>query len=1098
MSATNVGRRWLACVLSLGLLVGLCVAVPPAHADEVTVSDDTLRTGWDPNEPNLAPSDVEASDFGQLFSTRLNGEIYAQPIVADGVLVAATENNYIYGLNPVNGTVLWTDNAGPFWPASAIGCGDLVPNVGITSTPVYDPTTQYVYFTSKVDDGVDEYHPDWYMNAVNITTGAERPGFPTLIHGSPTNDPSDSFNAFTAMQRPGLLLLDGVVYAGFASHCDSEPYVGYIVGVGASSGLQTTMWSTEGSASNSEAGIWQSGGGLVSDGPGQIIVTTGNGVSPPQGPGDAPPADLAESVIRLQVQSNGSLKATDFFSPVNNTNLDQDDADLGAGGPVALPSQYFGVGTADPDLLVQIGKDGRVFLLNRDNLGGQGQGPGDTDNAVQILGPYQGVWGHPAVWPGDGGYVYSIENQGPMQAFEYGVSGSNVPSLTPVGTSAGSWGYTSGSPVVTSDGTTSGSALVWGVYSSGSTGSGGELRAYLPVPVNGVLQEIFSAPIGNAAKFAVPATDNGRVYVGTRDGNLIGFGVPASSALQSPATEFTPIPVDTPGTAIVTVTATTAVTVKGASTSNPFGLGDTTGLFPAALSAGDSLRIPVTFSPTTPGQASGELSLTSSAGTFAFGLEGDATQAGLYASPPSINFGAVPTGATARESVIFSNSGTTTETITDVSAPGEPFATPNLQALTSTPLAPGASVTVAVTYSPTTVGPATDSITIVTDDGSGPLSRTVGLQGTAVTGAPRLTITPGSLNFGDVAVGSSSTKSFVISNTGNLLLTLNKAAPPSGVFTSSNPVSEGQQITPVETITQDVTFAPKALGDYSGVYVITGNDGHGAHNIALTGTGVPPPPAPLPAKDGHWAVASDGGVFTFGDAKFYGSMGGRHLNAAIVGMAATPDGRGYWLVGSDGGIFAFGDARFYGSMGGQRLNRPIVGIAATRSGHGYYLVAKDGGIFTFGDAKFRGSTGNMHLNAPIVGMTVSSNGGYTLVATDGGIFNFGTSFYGSEGGHHLNRPVVGMVAAADGRGYTEVAADGGDFTFGPQAPYFGSVPGLGIAVADIVGGASLADGGYVDVGSNGFAYWFSSTGLDGTETLGVLNKPLVAAAGMPG
>ena len=126
--------------------------------------------------------------------------------------------------------------------------------------------------------------------------------------------------------------------------------------------------------------------------------------------------------------------------------------------------------------------------------------------------------------------------------------------------------------------------------------------------------------------------------------------------------------------------------------------------------------------------------------------------------------------------------------------------------------------------------------------------------------------------------------------------------------------------------------------------------------------------AATPDGKGYWEVASDGGVFDFGDAAFEGSMGGQHLNAPIVGMAATPDGKGYWEVASDGGVFNFGDAAFVGSMGGQHLNAPIVGMAATPDGKGYWEVASDGGVFSFGDAGFYGSMGGTTLNKPIVGM----------------------------------------------------------------------------------------------------------------------------------
>jgi hypothetical protein len=197
--------------------------------------------------------------------------------------------------------------------------------------------------------------------------------------------------------------------------------------------------------------------------------------------------------------------------------------------------------------------------------------------------------------------------------------------------------------------------------------------------------------------------------------------------------------------------------------------------------------------------------------------------------------------------------------------------------------------------------------------------------------------------------------------------------------------------------------------------------------------------APTSDDSGYWLDASDGGIFTFGDAGFHGSMGGTPLNAPVVGMAATPDGDGYWLVASDGGIFTFGDAGFHGSMGGTPLNRPIVGMAATRDGGGYWLVASDGGVFSFGDAGFHGSTGALTLNSPIVGMAATpSGGGYWMVAADGGIFTFGDGqFFGSMGGKPLNKPVVGMAATPDGGGYWLVASDGGIFTFG-DARFFGS------------------------------------------------------------
>jgi hypothetical protein len=197
--------------------------------------------------------------------------------------------------------------------------------------------------------------------------------------------------------------------------------------------------------------------------------------------------------------------------------------------------------------------------------------------------------------------------------------------------------------------------------------------------------------------------------------------------------------------------------------------------------------------------------------------------------------------------------------------------------------------------------------------------------------------------------------------------------------------------------------------------------------------------AVTPTGRGLWRVGVDGGIFSSGDARFFGSTGAIHLNRPVVGMAAGPGGSGYWSVASDGGIFAFGSAGFHGSTGAMHLNRAVVGMAATPTRHGYWLVASDGGIFSFGDARFFGSTGSLRLNSPIVGMAATRSGrGYWLVASDGGIFSFGDAvFRGSGAGGAQTSPVVGMVGTASGAGYALVHADGNATPFG-DAIGFGS------------------------------------------------------------
>jgi hypothetical protein len=239
------------------------------------------------------------------------------------------------------------------------------------------------------------------------------------------------------------------------------------------------------------------------------------------------------------------------------------------------------------------------------------------------------------------------------------------------------------------------------------------------------------------------------------------------------------------------------------------------------------------------------------------------------------------------------------------------------------------------------------------------------------------------------------------------------------------------------------------------------------------------PVAPL-SDEGYWLASADGGIYTVGDAGFYGSLGAMALQGPIVAMAATPDGRGYWLAALDGGVFAFGDAAFYGSMGGVPLNQPIVGMSATADGRGYWLVASDGGVFAFGDAHFLGSMGGTPLVSAVTGMAPTHHGlGYWLVSGDGGIFTFGdATFRGSIGGTVLNDPVDGMAAMPDDGGYYMVASDGGIFTFG-DAVFRGSLGGGLDGNPDVVlpvAGITLAQGGsgYWLLDPDGFNYTFAN------------------------
>jgi hypothetical protein len=225
-------------------------------------------------------------------------------------------------------------------------------------------------------------------------------------------------------------------------------------------------------------------------------------------------------------------------------------------------------------------------------------------------------------------------------------------------------------------------------------------------------------------------------------------------------------------------------------------------------------------------------------------------------------------------------------------------------------------------------------------------------------------------------------------------------------------------------------------------------------SLAATATAAPERPLV-----GYWGTDAAGLIRRSGDAPDLGDLRGVHLNAPIVGIAATSTGRGFWLAAADGGVFTFGDARFFGSAASLHLNAPIVGIARSWD-DGYWLVAADGGVFTFGDAKFSGSAANLHLNAPIVGIASVSRRGYLLAASDGGVFTFGNEeFFGSAANLHLNAPVVGITGGSGG--YRLAASDGGVFTYG-------GATFLGTSTRTPVSAITRSPfGGYVMQSSNG-------------------------------
>ena len=252
------------------------------------------------------------------------------------------------------------------------------------------------------------------------------------------------------------------------------------------------------------------------------------------------------------------------------------------------------------------------------------------------------------------------------------------------------------------------------------------------------------------------------------------------------------------------------------------------------------------------------------------------------------------------------------------------------------------------------------------------------------------------------------------------------------------------------------------------------------------------------AAPGYWLTGSDGGIFTYGSARFAGSTGGLHLVAPVVAMANSPTGQGYWLAAADGGVFAFGDAAFAGSAGGLRLAAPVVAMAATPTGRGCWLAAADGGVFAFGDATFWGSAIDPSLKGPVVAMAAAPSGlGYRLVTASGQVIAFGDArWLGDASKVHLAAAIVSAMPTPSGRGYWLIARDGGVLTYG-DAPFLGSTGRLAL-VRPIVGVAATATGfGYWLVASDGGVFAFGDAPFLGSAGRLQLAAPVVGLVRTP-
>jgi outer membrane protein assembly factor BamB len=812
-------------------------SVDASQPKSVTEAADDLRTGHYANQPKLSPAVVSGNTFGQLFSAKVTGQVYAQPLVSKGTLLVVTETNDVYGLDPENGRERWHKNVGAPFDPTTLRCNDLTPDIGITGTPVIDTATNTAYFVAKSTDK-DGTHA--VMHAMDVATGAEKPNFPVTIAGVASNAKDVPFDPIHHLQRPGLLLMDGTVYAAFGAHCDAAPWQGWIVGV-TTSGTQN-LWVTNTKASG--AGIWQSGGGIMSDGAGRMFVATGNGDAP-RGPIPGSRASttsgIGEAIVRVDVQKNGTLQGGDFFAPYDAQQLDGWDADFASGAPVGLPDSF---GTKEyPRLLVGVGKQGYVYLLNRDNLGGIGMGPNGGDASVFRSGVNGGVWSKPAVWPGDGGWLYvptasggdsASGSSGFLYAYQRGVGVDGKPTLNRVAESKEAFGFSSSRPIVTSDGLTSGTAIVWIVWSPSGGGAGSQLRAYRALPNgNGDFDLLYRAPVGQSSKFNPPGVGDGRIYVGTRDGHVLGFGSPVTPVLTATPADLGNVVVGSSFTFDVQVTAARALTIQSVlSSSDEFVVGS---VVSPELAAGASTTVPVTFRPTSSGLKGASLVITSNVGSASTSLTGKGLAAigELSLSAPALSFGGTTVNTPLTQQLVLRNSGATPLILKGFTAPAAPFSVPQLPNA-GTELAPDESLTLMLYFTPTAVGGYVGELGIESSSGT----ATVPLSGECA-GAAHLTVTPLEVEFGRVAVGGTRFAKFELKNTGGIALTITKSKPPvASAFKATTELAEATVIGVNQVLTEWVSYTPSAAAEHNDVWTLNSNADNGLLEVKFHGTGV--------------------------------------------------------------------------------------------------------------------------------------------------------------------------------------------------------------------------------------------------------------------
>lgn len=521
------------------------------HYSVLTQHNDNTRAGWDNKEGVLTVTNVNSQSFGLLFNLPVDDQVYAQPLVygnlniASGthnVVFVATTANTVYAFDGTTGKQYWTKNytvSGMRAPIASdmvsSWCSpytDFAGDIGIVGTPVIDSVSKIMYFVARSTNGSTFVQ---YLHAISIVDGSEEPGSPVAISASVpgTGDGSSngtvSFDPRRNNQRQGLLLLNGVVYISWSSHCDWNPYHGWILGYNASTLKQQVVYcdTPDGEA----GGLWESGMGLASDGT-SIYVTSGNGTvgddtytSSDNGtnPGatNANPSDLTnrgESAIKLT--PNGStLTVSSFFTPMTYYNMDQNDLDYGVMGTLLIPGSS--------DYLTGC-KDGNLYLLNKDNMGGYSA---SINQVLQTIPLNVSLHCQPAFYAGGlNNYMYVWSENDQLRAFAF--NGGQFATNSTTSSDAGPTGGCGADLAVSSNGTTQGTAILWATYgTSGDAGSvvvPGILRAFNATDVT---QDLWNSQAsskdygGTYSKFCSPTIANGHVYLATFANKVAVYGL---------------------------------------------------------------------------------------------------------------------------------------------------------------------------------------------------------------------------------------------------------------------------------------------------------------------------------------------------------------------------------------------------------------------------------------------------------------------------------------------------------------------------------------------------------------------------------------------